>query len=163
MLDLRLTVWHIPRNHFFIFPSPFHRTSLLHSLSRLCLSVSVSPVHPSPIETFNERQPLYFPVLSISPSSHSTACDLFSFYLIWIYFSLSQCSGIYLTWSECWTAFKLTTMPSTNYKRSHAVRQKTHRLKENQYFLTDAFQIDWTREKCRTIFGVLFFLVAAAS
>lgn len=84
------------------------------------------------------------------------ACDLFSFYLIWIYFSLSQCFGIYLTWSECWAAFKLTTMPNTNY--TSATRsyfsfrkdtQRSHRTSKrlwmahtkNQYFLTDAFQI----------------------
>lgn len=56
---------------------------------------------------------------------------------------------------ECGTAFKMTTMPGTNYKRAHnytpLLSRSSHRMRnngENQYFLTDAFQMLW-REKFR--------------
>lgn len=76
------------------------------------------------------------------------------FHFIWFEFIFPFRSGIYLTWSECWTAFKLTTMPSTNYKRSHAI-QKTHRFKEKS-ILFDRRISNWLkREKCREFFVVL--------
>lgn len=142
VLDLRLTVWHTPQNHFFMSSSSFfapylplclihahtHTNSLqpatfsLNHFISAFTSLPFSLSHLAPVVLvriflafwdmqWHKRQPLYF-----SPSvSHPMPCDLFSFYLIWIYFSLSQCFGIYLTWSECWAAFKLTTMPNTNY------------------------------------------------
>lgn len=58
---------------------------------------------------------------------------------------------------ECGTAFKMTTMPGTNYKRAHTYNHRcccrrrslflvcsVHLMRnngENQYFLTDAFQM----------------------
>lgn len=91
--------------------------SLLYILP--CTSYSSAPFSLA-IESFT-KQPLNF---SLSLRS----CDLLSLYLIWIYFSRLQCSGIYLIWSEA-TAFEILTIPNPNYKHFYSTHTHTaHRI-----------------------------------